>query len=84
MKEKFGPFLRNDGDSKGLEFLEGAVIEQVGITKTGTYTGTIATGQKRYIEGGLSMIVNKDGKRERVILGYTELGLWLEARLNIK
>lgn len=30
------------------------------------------------VEGGLTLLLEKDGQQRKVILGYTELGEWLE------
>jgi hypothetical protein len=59
---------------------EGWTIESVGMTQEYqvikdrnddyAYSG--------YVEGGLTFILVKDNTRKQVILGYTELGEWIE------
>lgn len=58
---------------KDLDVLKGYTIVRVGdTTNVITHWGTSS------IEGGLTLLLEKDGERVRVIFGYTELGLWIE------
>lgn len=70
---KFGPFHEGEGDSVELQDLVGWKIISVGETKTITYPGSKT---KSRVEGGLTFLVEKRGIIRKVVLGYTELGLW--------
>ena len=55
----------DDEASKALEKMIGATIVDVGFVKTCK-------------EGGLTFDFDKDGKKKRLVLGYNELGEWVE------
>ena len=73
-KPEYKNIVRNK-DSHPFEFMEGWTIIQVCKTleKTDGYM----------MEGGLTFFIEKDGKKKRVILGYTELGEWVEDVLDV-
>lgn len=59
---------------------EGYKILEVGMT-THYIPAPYYPGDKPWksiVEGGLTFILEKDGKKRKVILGYTELGEWIE------
>lgn len=71
MKHKYGKMFPYPEFEKCFK---GYTIKSVGITNDGTYNN----GDPRTLEGGLTFILT-DGKHEKkVILGYTELGEWIE------
>jgi hypothetical protein len=49
-----------------LSFLEGCKIKKIGF-------------HKKAKEGGLSLVYEKNGKERIVVLGFTELGMWVYA-----
>lgn len=80
MKKTYGPMEEGDEDIKDItEALLGYTV--VGVGKTETYKTKDWEG---HVEGGLTLMLEKDGKKRKVILGYTELGEWLEYAENLK
>lgn len=87
----YGPVLDIAGDDL-KHALVGWRIVEVGITRE--YTSRQTSPQSAEdaqsslfglpesftttVEGGLTLILEKDEQRRKVILGYTELGEWLE------
>ena len=53
-------------DKCDLSFLENAIINKVGF-------------HNKAQEGGLSIVYTKDGEEKIVVLGFTELGMWIYA-----
>lgn len=53
---------------------EGWTILEMGMTEK----KDDSCGKNRSIEGGLTFILQKGELKKRVILGYTELGEWVE------
>lgn len=72
-KNKYGD-MHKDGDSKDFQSMEGWTIKEVGMTDY--YEASWGKGN---VEGGLTFIIEKDGVKKKVILGYTELGAWVES-----
>jgi hypothetical protein len=68
----------SDIDQDFKDAFAGWSIVSVGMTKD--YTWETAEGHKHdsSVEGGLTFILQKNGRVRKVILGYTELGEWLE------
>lgn len=66
------------------EALIGWTIVEVGITLGGVYKSGTFKGDHFNTEGGLTLLLAKKNKRRKVILGYTELGEWLENVEEIK
>jgi hypothetical protein len=66
------------GDDEIRNALVGWTVAAVGLTKG--CGRTYGDGQVHHsqVEGGLTLILYKDGMLRKVILGYTELGQWLE------
>lgn len=66
-----------DADQEYKEAFEGWKINEVGMAGEHEY---FANGEwsDSYVEGGLTFFLEKDGKKRVVILGYTELGEWIE------
>jgi len=77
--DKYSKMIQNK-DTKGYnEVFKDALIEEVGYTEEKIYgKDSLFAGHVYKIEGGLTFILNKNGKRTKVILGYTELGEWIE------
>lgn len=73
----------DDGDEI-KDALLGWTIVSVGVTKeyvsksTTQFIGKPPQSHEGYVEGGLTLILQKDGAQRKVILGYNELGEWLE------
>lgn len=79
MRKTYGKMT--DRDTENFKFMEGAIIEAVKMTDTCvTQYEWQDEASEGYVEGGLTFIVNKGGIKTKVILGYTELGVWLEHR----
>lgn len=72
-------------DGEWKETLSGWTIEDVGFTKQLTYEDGRFAGNKSSVEGGLTLILKSPiGRRKKVIIGYTELGEWLEHEEELK
>ena len=54
-----------------LDFLKGAVIDKIGF-------------HKKAKEGGLAIVYSKGGEQKTVVLGFTELGMWIYANCKTK
>ena len=68
-------------DSAGPEFNDafvGWTVISVGMTKEYKRLDIRGTEYSGDVEGGLTFILHKNGMIRKVILGYTELGEWLE------
>ena len=67
-------------DTAGQEFKEALVgwtVISVGMTR-GCRIKTSNGEHDTEVEGGLTLILHKSGMLRKVILGYTELGEWVE------
>jgi hypothetical protein len=81
MPDKYGPLKGGDNYTQEIRIaMIGWTILAVGKTESKKYED----GEKGMIEGGLTFMLEKDGKRRKVILGYTELGEWLEHKEDLK
>lgn len=68
-------------DTAGTEFSDafvGWTVVSVGMTKEYSRLDHQGTEYSGSVEGGLTFILHKNGMLRKVILGYTELGEWLE------
>lgn len=72
---KFGPFHEGEGDSVELQDMVGWKIIAVGDTAEITHTWH-KNPEPSSTEGGLTFIIERKGVIKKVVLGYTELGLW--------
>jgi len=73
-------------DTAGQDFKDafvGWTVVSVGMT--GVYAWDAGNGQTYdgRVEGGLTFILHKNGMLRKVILGYTELGEWIEHQEEI-
>lgn len=77
----------HDGDDSTDEIrkaIKGWTIVNVGMTTGAEYIKDGKPNGSAWVEGGLTLILERNGKKRKVILGYTELGEWLEHVENIK
>jgi hypothetical protein len=58
--------------------INGWTVVAVGKTETYKDESDREFPYNGYVEGGLTLMLYKDGVERKVILGYTELGEWLE------
>lgn len=68
-------------DTAGQEFKDAFVgWSVVSVGMTGHYTWEAGDGKTHdgHVEGGLTFILHKNGMLRKIILGYTELGEWIE------
>lgn len=77
-KKTYGP-VEDSIDTEIKEALMGWTILSVGKTEKATYETARFGRMEGIVEGGLTLTLTKDGNLRRVILGYTELGEWLES-----
>lgn len=64
---------------EGIEqaFVGGWTIKSVGMTRAYECVPSLFPGY-HCVEGGLTFVLEKNGQVKKVILGYTELGEWIE------
>ena len=67
-----------DIDQEFRDALVGWSIVAVGMTKKCTWETNEGKKYDSTVEGGLTLVLHKNGMLRKVILGYTELGEWLE------
>ena len=81
MSKIYGPIV--DGDEYTDEIrLALAGWKIVGVGHTETYTSDWT--KKGKVEGGLTLILERGVETRKVILGYNELGEWLESVEDIQ
>jgi len=76
MKKTYDQML-NTADEAIKDALTGWTVVSVGMTNK-YHAETIHGEYDATVEGGLTLILHKNGMLRKVILGYTELGEWLE------
>lgn len=72
----YGPVTT--AESSFITALQGYTIQEVGMTNTVTRVYDGVEYPNRRLEGGLTFILTNGTSKKKVILGYTELGEWIE------